>query len=416
MAAKTVSEVRRVLPAAPPSGAALSVVIGMACGYLALMLAAFFVFRSPLVMVSGNQMNYDRAVFTAVNAATLTGFQQTVGVREFNASGSAGVLAVFVLALAGMLFSMIGGGLAVVRIARLPYTDRQVVTAGCTSVALMTLAGAVCLANGGRGVFDALFLSASAFGNSGLYIGKLPSLFSPATFLVLLPLALLGGLGLPVLMELFDLTFGRLNVSRHSRVVLRTSAIVYLAALLVLLVVQFPIAGNWPAWRQALASSSAVAINARTAGLPLNSLSALSASAQWVVMVLMVIGAAPAGTAGGIKVTTIWHLARAIISSLRGETIGRALGVAGTWIAIYLAVWFVGFLALLSIVPEIPPDRLLFLSVSAIGNVGLSHDPVALTGAPLLILSGLMLAGRIAPVAILWWMVTAAPDADVALG
>jgi len=414
VSAKTLSYVRRDLPTVA-GGGTRAAVKGMLAAYLVLILASLFLFHSHLVMVHGNEMSFDRTLFTAVNAATLTGFQQTIGVREFNAAGGAGVAAVFVLMLAGMLFSFIAGGLAVVRIARLPYTDRQVVTSAMTAVALATLAGGACLANGGRSVWDAVFLSASAFGNSGLYIGQLVPLNSAATFVVLLPLAVLGGLGLPVLMELFDLTFGRLKLSAHSRVVLSTSAIVYLFGLLILFVIQLASATSWSAWRDALGLSSVAAVNARTFGLPVGSVASFAGAAQWVMMLLMLIGGSPAGSAGGLKATTPWHLVRGVRSALRGEGAGRPLGIAIVWVAIYLLILFVGFLLLLGAVPQIPPDRLLFLSISAIGNVGLSHDPVSITGPGLAILSALMLAGRLAPIGILWWMVDAAPEAEVAI-
>ncbi|MEZ0266728.1 MAG: hypothetical protein ACAI43_18525, partial [Phycisphaerae bacterium] len=62
-------------------------------------------------------------------------------------------------------------------------------------------------------------------------------------------------------------------------------------------------------------------------------------------------------------------------------------------------------------------DQSLFLTVSALSNVGLAPDRVTLTGIPLYLLSAAMFAGRIIPLLILWWMADSTRDAeDVAIG
>ena len=86
------------------------------------------------------------------------------------------------------------------------------------------------------------------------------------------------------------------------------------------------------------------------------------------------------------------------------------------WVGLYAAIVFGGLLLLLWRVPDMSADRLLFLAVSAASNVGLSHDPVPTAGPGLYTLCLLMLAGRIVPVAVLWWMARAVDDADLAVG
>ncbi len=76
----------------------------------------------------------------------------------------------------------------------------------------------------------------------------------------------------------------------------------------------------------------------------------------------------------------------------------------------------VGLLLLLWQVPQMPADQLLFLSVSAASNVGLSHDTLSLVLAPLYTLCLVMFLGRIGPVLVLWWMAETTPDADLAVG
>jgi Trk-type K+ transport system membrane component len=66
--------------------------------------------------------------------------------------------------------------------------------------------------------------------------------------------------------------------------------------------------------------------------------------------------------------------------------------------------------------PLVPADRILFLVISAASNVGLSHDPIAITGPGLYILSATMLLGRLMPLCVLWWMAQTTHDAELAFG
>jgi Trk-type K+ transport system membrane component len=52
--------------------------------------------------------------------------------------------------------------------------------------------------------------------------------------------------------------------------------------------------------------------------------------------------------------------------------------------------------------PGLSADRVALLTVSAVGNVGLSHDPVTFTGTSLHLLSLCMAAGRVAPILFAW--------------
>jgi trk system potassium uptake protein TrkH len=401
------------------AGSVLGWLVG---GYLALVFAGFLIFKLGPVTATGHEMSGIRAAFMAVNAATLTGFQGTVGLEDLDEQGILGPATVLALTLGGALFSMIAGGLAAVRVLRLPYTGRQVVSAAFASLLIAVLAGATPLLSPDRRMFDSLFLATSAFTNSGLYVGRLPGISSVLPHAVLLPLSFAGGLGLPVLMELFDrVTGGAPRVSNHSRTVLWTSAVLYLGATAAFLLLLSPrrlpeSAAGAAAWREALAASSALAINGRSLGLPFEFAGAYPRTVQWLLMLLMAIGANPAGTGGGLKATTVVALSRGARASLAGRTAGRPFGIAATWLVLYAGTVFAGLLLLLWRVPDVSADRLLFLSVSAASNVGLSHDPVSTAGAGLYTLCVLMLAGRIVPVIVLWKLATTAPEAEIAVG
>lgn len=396
--------------------------------YVALLVGCSLALRRPGVMSGGQELTYDRALFLSISAGTLTGFQQSIGFNDFRPDSIQGPAIVLLLTVAGSLMAMIVAGLAAVRILRLRYSDSQLATAAFTAELLAILAGAAALitgaaagapggnpgAPGGRlGVADAIQHAACAFGNSGMLIGAHPRLASWHTQCILLPLSIMGGLGLPVLMELYDLLFTGAQPSIHTRRTLALAAGVYLAGVLLVFVALLPDISGGPGWRWAIGAASTAAVDSRTAGLPLDFVPALTRAAQWMVVALMMIGASPAGTGGGIKATTFYHLFAGVRDALRGRPVSRTAGVAAIWLAGYVFLAALGFLLLAMTQPQMPADRLIFLTISAISNVGLSHDPVSMVGPGLLLLAALMLAGRLAPIAIIWWMVRATPDAEV---
>src|SRR5215211_2783438 len=91
--------------------------------YLALTLIGILALRLPGATIRGNELSFERCVFTAVNAATLTGFQQAVPLDQFGVLGQAIVL---LLMVSGTLFTLIIGGIALNRAVKMPYTDLQV--------------------------------------------------------------------------------------------------------------------------------------------------------------------------------------------------------------------------------------------------------------------------------------------------
>jgi trk system potassium uptake protein TrkH len=388
--------------------------------FLATLVVGVLVMRGGKTRVGGNELSIARAVFVVANAATLTGFRQDISANDLLPLGQA---VVFALTIAGTIFALTVGGMALCRILRLPYRDRRLILAATICQVMVVLIGLIILSGGNAGrAWGAVVAAAAAFANSGLYVGSPPELLHWQTHVVILPLALLGGLGLPVLLEICDRLRGKKELSVHARTVLSMSAGIYLLGLVLFLGLQLLSWGNereltFGEVRQALASSSAAVLATRTAGTALDFSDLFPSTVfQWLGMVLMVIGASPGGTGGGIKTTTLAELCAGVPRVLRGDTVRRAFGIAGVWVGGYLAIVFLGVLMILASEPNIPPDRVLFLVISAASNVGLSHDPVGITGVGLYTLSGIMLLGRLAPLGVLWWMAGTTRDAELAIG
>lgn len=389
----------------------------LVAAYLLFTMLAVVALHMPGIGITGQEMSLRRTVFAAVNATTLTGFQQDAG----SATTGSNWLQL-VLTLGGTMFTLTAGGMAVVRVTRMAYTDAQIAWGAAVATIATTVGGAAFLVDSDRPVVASLLQSASAFGNSGLYAGRLPGVMDWRTHAVLLPLAFAGALGLPVLMELFDRVTGARRTSPHTRTVLVLAAGFYVVGAVFLLLLERArqtSAFTGEDWRFSAALASTFSINARTTGFPFEFVTGLARPVQWALIALMIVGGAPGGTAGGLKTTTLWRLVGGVRDCLAGRYVSRSFGVAAGWTLLYFALVLSGFLLLLLSEPDIPGDRLLFLSFSAVSNVGLSHDPVSITGGGLYTLSAMMLGGRLAPLLVLGWLASHADYDDeqaVAIG
>ena len=370
--------------------------------------------KSGFATLVGNELSQPQSIFTAVNAATLTGFQQARNPDNYTNAGKSLTL---MLMLGGIVFSFIGGGVAVIRIARMRFSDWDLFLWTVGSILCVGIFGGLAMRGQGRtgqaDVFDAI----SAFGNSGLVLGALPDPDKFRSMMLLLPLAALGGLGLPVLMDLFDFFTRRGKLSQHSRVVLTWSAGLYLASALLLMLVQWPGSSARSAiWRSTILDSSQLAVNARSAGLPFEVISALPQAATFILVLVMIVGASPGGTGGGLKVTTLWLLSRGTLDTIGGRPAGRRFGTALIWLFVYLGMLVISTIGLLITDPDMHLDRTLFLAASALGNVGLSHNPVVVSNPGFNVLSATMILGRVAPMMMLWYVLDTTPDTQVAVG
>ncbi|MBV8782422.1 MAG: hypothetical protein JO353_13585 [Phycisphaerae bacterium] len=370
--------------------------------YLLLLSSGFAFLRSPMATIRGGELSVDRAAFGAINAVTGTGFTQTVGQDELTDFGRAGVT--FMIAAGCVLMLTVGGAL-VSRIAGMGYCERTILLA---SIVLMGASGVIGSATLSDTPLHGAMQGIGAVANCGIVLrGTLAPPSAVSTMLVLLPLAVLGGIGVPVLLDIGRWAVGRGAMSVHSVAVLTMSAATYLLGTLLLIGLA----------RQNAAVASAFALNSRSAGFNLTPLDPLRHAGQWMVLLLMAIGAAPGGAGGGWKVTTPLVIWKGMRANWRGLAGGRLFVIALAWTVLFASIIITGTWLIMRMEPQLPGDRVLFLAVSAASNSGLSNDPIALVGDSLFALSGIALAGRIVPIGILWLacQVPAEPDA-IAVG
>jgi trk system potassium uptake protein TrkH len=268
-----------------------------------------------------------------------------------------------------------------------------------------------------RAAYHGLFHAVSAFNNAGF------ALFSDNLMryrgdwvvnLVITTLIICGGLGFVVLTEVGRKRRLR-HLSPHTRlVVLATAGLIVAGTGLIWFIERSNPRTLGPlGLGESLLASYFQAVTPRTAGFNTLDVGAMMPASLFLIVLLMFIGAAPGGTAGGVKVSTFSVTVAVIWAMVRGRTEPTLLGrrIAPSLVARAFSICLIGFLALnvvagLLLVSE-RRELLatLFETTSAFGTVGLSMgqpgSPLSLAGhfsaAGKVLLAGMMFMGRVGP-------------------
>lgn len=248
-------------------------------------------------------------------------------------------------------------------------------------------------------VFFSIFHSVSAFCNAGfstLGQGLADPRVSWNTGLlsVIMSLIVLGGLGFPVVKNLWDWVMSRIRIrirlttqrpirlTVNSRIVLLTTFLLLVLGAIFIWLSEFAL-GQGTSNGNSLFTAFFHSVTARTAGFNITPVSKLMPASAVIVILLMFAGGSPASTAGGIKTSTLavafLSLKRVLLGRKEIEAFGRRFSdeLANRALAIILVAAI--FLAIASVAlcmlhPELSAMDLLFEATSALGTVGLSRD------------------------------------------
>ena len=352
-----------------------------------------------LALDTGLKMNLDRSIFWSINALTLTGFRLSPnGLSDFS---PAGIVGLYVLMLAGLLFAMIVGGLLVCRYAGLPHSLSKLATGAVLLVFTGILTGAALLLAADRRAYAAMFEATSAIANAGLNLGPARRIDDWRLHLIILPLAAIGALGLPVIIDIFDrLALGR-PLSGYSQRVLRIFAIAWMASFALLLLgnAHLPLRDN-------IVTSWIGAMNTRSLGMEIHLDSSLPRLSWWCMAILMLVGAPPAGSGGGVRLLPLATVLGHNQWQDEGGFAPAAIARATAWLTLFGALFIAMFLLLMSAEPQLTTDRLVVMAAGALGNVGLTQDSISLSTSGLMIISAGMLAGFLLPLRFMHLIVT----------
>lgn len=397
----------------------------------------------PVSRTAGSGPDVLVAAFTTVSAVCVTGLTTVDTATYWSPFGQVVILALIhvgglgVMALATMLAIVVRGHLGLrTRLAAQAETHTStvgdvrrvlapMVTLLVTVEALVTAVLAVHFHqryghDWGSAWWLGLFHAGSAFNNAGFSLFSDNLVGVAADPVVILPIALavvLGGLGFPVLRELAARRIrpgagapARPPLSLHTTMTLWGTGVLLLLGAALFWLFEVPsgtLASSGPGGQVLGAVSGSVF--PRTAGFNAVDYGAVGDETKLVTIVLMFVGGGSAGTAGGIKITTLLVLVFAVFAEVRARadvTIGgrrlpaavvrQALAVAALAAALVL-----GSTLLLTALTDLPVLDVSFEVTSAFATVGLSTGITAgLPGAAQVVLMVLMFLGRVGTITV----------------
>jgi trk system potassium uptake protein TrkH len=295
----------------------------------------------------------------------------------------------------------------------------------------------------------AVFHSVSAFCNAGfsLFNGSLTAYREDVVVnLTVTALVVLGGLGFVVATDVVDwlgavLKGERHRLAVHTRMVLTTTLILILAGTLTFLVFEWNNTFATESFGGEFLQSFFLSVTARTAGFNTVETAHLTNMTLVVVIILMIVGASPGSTGGGIKTTSLvvlWALVRGNLlnrpeTEIAGRRISRELVAKALALIVLYGCLVIFGLVLLQATEygELPHQatRGMFLEhsfevVSALSTVGLSTGVTPeLSNYGLGVLMGLMFVGRVGPLVVAASVIgertrlgIQLPEADIMIG
>jgi trk system potassium uptake protein TrkH len=264
----------------------------------------------------------------------------------------------------------------------------------------------------GKGLYFSVFHAISAFCNAGFDLMGGYRSFTDFTddFIVnftIMGLIVCGGLGFSVLLDIYRNRHFR-KWSLHTKLVVCVTAALITMGALFFFIVEF----NNPAtlgsqnWRGKILGALFQSVTPRTAGFNTIDQASLTNASKFMTIILMFIGASPAGTGGGIKTTTASVILLAVLSVIKGrrdvEVFGRRISYAivnrALAIAVISFILLVSVSMVLSLLEPYPLVDVLFETASALGTVGLAtFNNSDLSDISKIFIIMTMFAGRVGP-------------------
>ena len=408
----------------------------LALGFLAVILLGTVLLALPIAAKNGQSIGLFDSLFTSTSAVCVTGLVVVDTGTTFSLFGQ--IVLIVLIQVGGLGFMVFATMLMVMLGRKISIRGRMLIRESMNASSLsdlgsltrlylllslaIELIGTITLCfrfvplyGWKHGTWMALFHSVSAFCNAGFDLfGNYASLtaFSgdPLVLLTVASLIILGGLGFSVILETARNRQGFRNLSLHTRIVLMTTLVLLLAGTVFYWIVERTNAETLAGCSEGekILNAFFQSVTMRTAGFNSFDLSALRDGTKLFSSLLMMIGASPASTGGGIKTTTIAALTLLMLSVVRGESevnvarrrlsddiSRRALAVA----VLFLTTLLTGTL-IISLIENgrFPLEDILFEASSAMGTVGVSAIGTPdLSSASRAILLPMMFLGRVGP-------------------
>ncbi|RMG11001.1 MAG: ATPase [Cyanobacteria bacterium J055] len=407
-------------------------------GFLGVILVGTLLLMMPFSLVDGTWDNPVTALFTSTSAVCVTGLVVVDTGTHYSFWGQ--LIVVVLIQVGGLgymtattfLLLLLGGRFKLrYRLAVQQSLDAtglsnvvQLVRSFIATTVLIQLTGVFLLMlvfvpeRGFQlGVWNAVFHSISAFNNAGFSLfsdSLVQYVDSPFVNFTIPMLVILGGIGYQVIMETYywlkHLLFQRSErfcFSLHFKVVTNTTLFLLIGGTIIFFLTELhnpetlaPLGFGgkvMAAWFQSTI--------ARTAGFNSIDIGHMTNAALFATMALMLIGASPGSTGGGLKTTTVRVLANCTTAVLRGrdevllyqrqvptETILKAVGcVMGSMATIVIATMLITITD-----PKLDFIQVVFEVFSAFATVGLSTGITAQVSVwAKLVIIAVMYVGRV---------------------
>lgn len=409
-------------------------------GFAAVILTGAVLLTLPIASNSGKGLRFLDALFTATSAVCVTGLVVVDTATQYSRFGQLVILCL--IQVGGLGFMTMSTLIAFLLGKRISLRERLVMQealnqfspAGLVrltrNILLTTLivegTGAAILAARfafdyplGRSIYMGIFHAVSAFCNAGFDVmGDLAGPFSsftsyvsdPVVSLTVCGLIVIGGIGFPVIQELYHYRKMR-RLSLHAKLVLKITAVLIITGTILV----FLFERSNPQTMGRLGSGGKLlaalfqAITPRTAGFSTLNIGAMRLGTLFLLIMLMFIGASPSSTGGGIKTTTFGVLLATVIATIRGydeveigkrrlpkDLIFKALTIAVLALALVITVTLV-----LTFTEKATFIQILFEVTSAFGTVGLSTGITPnLTDPARILIILTMFIGRLGPLTV----------------
>ncbi|WP_042835373.1 TrkH family potassium uptake protein [Thermoanaerobacter ethanolicus] len=379
----------------------------LALGFAAIILIGTLLLMLPVATKSGEGADFLTALFTATSATCVTGLVVVDTKTYWSTFGQ--IVIMLLIQVGGLGIMTMSTLFALILGRRITFKERLVMQEAFNTNSLGGIVkfakyilmvsflfesiGAIILTlrflpqmGLKKAVYYGLFHSISAFNNAGFdLMGNFRSLTGYVSDwvvnLVIMGLIIFGGLGFYVLLDIYEHRhFNKFTL--HSKIVITIT--LFLIAIGTLLIFLFEY--NNPKTLKPLDFPTKIlaalfqAVTPRTAGFNTLSLSDMTIASEFLTIILMFIGASPAGTGGGIKTTTFAVILYTVLSVIKGEeetvlykrTISRNIvykAVAISFISVFIIF---SVTMVLSITETSDFLTILYETISAFGTVGLS--------------------------------------------
>ncbi|MEA5024505.1 Ktr system potassium uptake protein B [bioreactor metagenome] len=381
----------------------------IALGFAGIILIGTLLLSLPAASRDGASLPFIDALFTSASATCVTGLVVHDTYTQFSLFGQIVILCL--IQIGGLGFMTVATLFLMMARRKIGLAERGVLTESVSAfqiggivrlirriiicTAIVEGIGAILLAirfcpqmGVATGVYYAVFHSISAFCNAGFdlmgrfapYTSLIPYQSDVLVNLTIMTLIVIGGLGFVVWDDIMEHKLRYVRYKLHTKIVLLSTAFLIIGGAILFYAME---QGNVLAAMHPidkLLASLFQSITPRTAGFNTVDTAALTEGGTVLSMLLMLIGASPGSTGGGIKTTTIMVILLATISYIRNtddinifhrrlenNTIKRAYCST----TIYIMLSILGIFLLIT-TQGLPAKDAAFETLSALGTVGLS--------------------------------------------